>query len=252
MICALYSSSCVDDVLRQQLGVRSSRSRCPPRPSRRPEPPGLERAVVRDLLDRVVDGRVDPLQHRGHDQRLLLGARRQVLVGVDADRELVGLDRRLEQPGARCAGGVVDDARRRRRTSWSRAPRPATGSLNAAVSVADVLDQHLDVRVRSPCDAGLVAGLELLDQRAGLAAEEADRVAARSLAFSAAATPTRNEPSCSLNVEVGRRSAIAVVRDVEQHVGPQVANPSIDRELRVRVVRRDLVDRRREREPDRR
>src|SRR5918994_2192470 len=55
-----------------------------------------ERVVAR-LLDRRVHGRIHALEHRREDQRLLLRARREVLVRVDADRELVRVDGRVEQ-----------------------------------------------------------------------------------------------------------------------------------------------------------
>src|SRR5512134_1647638 len=70
-----------------------------------------DEVTLSGLLDRVVHGGVDALEHRGEDQRLLLRSGRQVLVGVDADRELVGLYRGPEQAGPRQSGGVVDDLR---------------------------------------------------------------------------------------------------------------------------------------------
>ena len=62
------------------------------------------------------------------------------------------------------------------------------------VGLLDVLDVDLDVRVDG-LGAGDVAGLELLDQVDVDAADEADVVGLGRL--SAAATPTRKEPSFS-------------------------------------------------------
>src|SRR5919106_3330364 len=58
-----------------------------------------ERVVAR-LLDRRVHGRIHALQHRREDQWLLFRARREVLVRVNADRELVRVDGRVEQTRA--------------------------------------------------------------------------------------------------------------------------------------------------------
>ena len=64
----------------------------------------------------------------------------------------------------------------------------------AEVGLLDVLHVDLDVRVDG-LDTGVVAGLELLDQVDVDAADEADVVGLG--VFSAAATPTRKEPSFS-------------------------------------------------------
>ena len=65
------------------------------------------------LRDHVVDGGVDPLQHRGQDVRLLLGARRQVLVRVDADRERTPARATADwnSPAPEAPGRVVHDVR---------------------------------------------------------------------------------------------------------------------------------------------
>ena len=70
-----------------------------------------QRLAVRDRLDHVEGGRVDALQHRGQDVRLSVRGGREVLVGVDTDRPhaVAGLDRGVEDTGARATGGVVDD-----------------------------------------------------------------------------------------------------------------------------------------------
>src|SRR5439155_20117630 len=68
------------------------------------------------FLDHGVDRVVHVLHHRGQDPLLLVGARREVLVGVNADGVLGGAGVRLvrlhgglEQPQAGLAGRVVDD-----------------------------------------------------------------------------------------------------------------------------------------------
>ena len=66
--------------------------------------PPLKRAVLH-ALDRVEHRDVDALHHRRED-----AARRfAVLIGVDADRELARLPRRLEHAEAGGARGVEDD-----------------------------------------------------------------------------------------------------------------------------------------------
>src|SRR2546429_241700 len=62
----------------------------------------------------VEDGDVDPLEHRGEDERPQLRRRRVVLVGVDADGPHLGPRRRLvpgrlEDPDTGPAGHVEDD-----------------------------------------------------------------------------------------------------------------------------------------------
>src|SRR6266702_7635275 len=71
---------------------------------------GLE-LPLRVVLDEVEHRSVDALERRGQDQRLLIGRRGLVLVGVVADRQLVLLLGGLEQTAARAARCVIDDVR---------------------------------------------------------------------------------------------------------------------------------------------
>src|SRR3954469_20112668 len=136
-------------------------------------------ALVRGLAgDEVVDerlhGQVDPLEHRGHDERLQRGVTdRVVLVGVDPDRPLVRGGRGLEDAETRATGSVVDDVG----TGVVHALRHdlALGRVVEAGEVTgrrDVLHVDLDVGLRRR-GAGHVARLELLDQRGLDAADEA-------------------------------------------------------------------------------
>ncbi len=175
MICCLNSSSCVDDVRRSARSVFDCRVvDARPRPCRRPgsranvPSPTASIALYTAVSTRFsievrISGCCSGLAVRYWSESTPIAS-------------LSASTAALNSPAPDAPGGVVDDlgavvVHRR----WT-APRPCTGSLNARRVVADVLDEHLDVRVDRR-RAGLVAGLELLDQRAGLAAEEPDRVA---------------------------------------------------------------------------
>src|SRR4029078_11180518 len=182
----------------------------------------------------VVTGHVHPLQHRRQDQRLLLGARGQVLIRGDPDGQRVRLDGRVEEARARCTRRVVDDLRAvvvhlgGERLALDRV-------VERAHVVADVLDEDLDVRGNGLRTGG-VAGLELLDQRAGLPTEETDRVA---LALERRRGADQERALLLLEDEVGHvgRSVI-----VEPTRGAARGVPVHDHEAGVRVVRRDRVD----------
>ncbi len=63
--------------------------------------------VALDVTEGVVDCEIDALDHRGQD-----GARVQVvLVGIDADRELLVVGSRLQNAETGCTGCRVDDVR---------------------------------------------------------------------------------------------------------------------------------------------
>src|SRR4051794_1180118 len=133
-----------------------------------------------EVVDERVHGVVDPLERRGHDHRLQRGvADRLVLVGVDADGTAVGGLGRLEDAEAGAAGRRVDDV--------GTLVVHALGDDLALRRVVepgevaggrDVLDVDGDVRLHG-LGAGHVAGLELLDQRGLLTADEADVVGRR-------------------------------------------------------------------------
>src|SRR3954451_12556955 len=136
--------------------------------------------AVIEVVDVGVDRVVDPLERRGHDHRLQRGvADRLVLVGVDADGTAVGGLGRLEDAEAGAAGRRVDDV--------GALVVHALGDDLALRRVVepgevaggrDVLDVDGDVRLHG-LGAGHVAGLELLDQRGLLTADEADVVGRR-------------------------------------------------------------------------
>ena len=121
---------------------------------------------------------VDALEHRGEDVRLDLGARRQVLVGVDADGPhlagLAGLGSGLEHAVAGLAGGVVDDV--------SAVGVHRGGDLLALGGVGEAGEvRRLRHVRREDLDVGVdglrtsdVAGLELLDEVELDATDEAD------------------------------------------------------------------------------
>ena len=111
--------------------------------------------------------------------------------------------------------------------------------------VADVLDEHLDLGVDLR-GAGLVPRLELLDQRARLAAEEPDRLA---LALEHRGRADEERTLLLLEGVVATFGiASASLRETARGAAGRV--PVHDHEARVRVVRGDRVDPRREREPD--
>src|SRR5262245_15287696 len=230
------------DVRRQGLGVRGRV--VDPVLGHAEDLAAAERALAL-RLDRVVDGDVHALEHRGQDPRLLLGARGQVLVRVHPDRPLLRLDRRVEQPSAGCAGGVVDDV-----GAFVVHLAGELLALDRVVerlrAVADVLDEHLDLRV-DLVRAGLVARLELLDQaRALLPAQEPDRVA---LALERGRRADQEGPLLLLERVVGHvRDRVGVVGQSAR--GPAGREAVDDHEVLVRIVRGDRIDTRREREPD--
>src|SRR4051812_16694876 len=138
-----------------------------------------QRVAVDDRLDEVVDRDVDVLDHRGHDDRLQVGRRRQVLVGVDADGQALGGLRGLEHTEAGAAGSVEDHV--------GAAVELALGSGLALARVVEAGEVRrlgevgrldLDVRV-GRLGAGVEAGLELVDQRRVDATDEADRAGLR-------------------------------------------------------------------------
>src|SRR3954468_22847993 len=135
-------------------------------------------AGVLELLDGAVDGRVDLLDHRGQDVRLEGGvADGVVLVGVDADGPLLGVDGGGEAAVERAAGRGVDDVR----TVLVHRLRGDLGAVDvaeagAAVAGGQALVVDLDAGVDG-LGALLEAGPELRDQRALVAADEADVLA---------------------------------------------------------------------------
>src|SRR4029453_14023243 len=135
--------------------------------------PGLELAV-RVVLDEVEHGSFDTLERGGQDERLRVRRGALVLVGVNADGELVLLLRRGEETGTRATGGVVDHV--------GPVVIHALGDDLALGRVIEsgecgrrvyVLDLPLDRR-GARVNARDVARLELLDQRSVDTADETD------------------------------------------------------------------------------
>src|ERR671924_430375 len=194
---------------------------------------GLE-GVLSRLLDCVVDGGVDALEHRGKDQLSLLAARGERLVGIDADGELFRLHRGLEEPGPRRAGRVIDDVGPavvhlcRQRLALS-------GVVEGGRRVTDVLDEDLDVGVHFS-RSRLEAGLEALDEPGALLApEEAD---GPRLGLERRSGADQKGAFLLLEREVG---------DVGGFLGESIHYGEVD----VWIIAGDLVDARRERKPDR-
>src|SRR5882757_1292130 len=178
------------------------------------------------LLDEVVDGRVDALEGRGQDEALLVGRRGLVLVGVDADGELVLLLGRLEKATARTTGGVVHDVGAVVVLAFG--DDLALGRVVEAGEVRrlrDVGGLHLDRRIHG-LDAGLVAGLELLDQRLLHPADEADVVRLR--------RERRGDPDQEGALVLGEQQALEV-RPLDAVVVDQ-------REMDLRELRDHLAD----------
>src|SRR5215213_6874053 len=130
-------------------------------------------------VDGLLDGVVDPLEHRGEDPLLLGRIGGQALIGVDPDGELLLGGGRRDHAGSGAAGGVVDDVGAL--ADLLQGQLLALGRVAEGLGgVAGVVDQDLDVLallVGDVLDARLVAGLELLDEAlALLAADEADGV----------------------------------------------------------------------------
>src|SRR6476469_6592862 len=134
-------------------------------------------AGVLELLDRAVDGRVDLLDHRGQDVRLEgRVADGVVLVGVDPDGPLLGVHGGGEAAVERAAGRGVDDVR----TVLVHRLGGDLGTVDVAEARAAVAGgQALVVDLDAGLDGLgtlLVTGPELGDQRALVAADEADVV----------------------------------------------------------------------------
>ena len=191
---------------------------------------GGERAAPH-LLDRVVHGHVDPLQHRRQDQRLLLGARGQVLIRVDPDRQLVRLDRRVEQPGARRARRVVDDLGAvvvhlgRERLALDRVVEGAHVSRRCTRRAPRCSGSRPARRRCIPASNFWISG-PVWPPRKPIVSHSH---------LSAAAAPTRNEPSCSLK---SKSATFVEVVVVEPARGAARGVPVHDHEVGVRVVRR--------------
>ena len=154
----------------------------------------------------------------------LVGRDDLVLVGVDADRDLLLLGGCLEQSVPGVTGGVVDDAGAvvvhlvRQRLA-------GRGIVEGFRGVTDVLDEHRHVGSnfvharREPC-------LELGDERSDLATQEAHGVAVQFRGLQAGRHAHQERPLLLLEREVGDvRDRIDIV--VEPHAVPQVAYPSI-------------------------
>src|SRR5215470_9258109 len=126
--------------------------------------PALELAVD-DELDRVVDGRVDPLHRARQDVRAEEG-----LVGVDPDAPHVLLLRSVERAEAAAAGDLEDHA-----SALLDLVQRDLLALRLVGEVLRVPVQRLDAGVRG-LRACLIAGDEAVDRRLLLTADRADDV----------------------------------------------------------------------------
>src|SRR3990170_7523338 len=124
--------------------------------------------------DRLVHCHIHTLQHAGEDLAALVRLDGERLVGVHADGDLFLDHRRLENPHAGQAGGVVDDIRAAvvlRRGELLALDRVAEGLSRGSGVVAEYLSLAVTV-----LDPGDVARLERLDERDLHTAHEADLV----------------------------------------------------------------------------